>query len=192
MTIDIKKLKNKKLTYKLKHVFCDDPDCWSCAKGYGHGPYWHMSYENEGQVHTVFLGKEFNPFESDSKKNKKETQYCPPDPPISDEPAANIAENRIDLQSMLQPRPKPQKAPVNHTSDCPENQTINTPPPTKTDFEKDFRKLKMTFRADSMKNVYRKLIKKYHPDRYPDLAYINTWMAEINGWYDQHQRSLRH
>ena len=45
-----KDLNQADITLKLKHIFCHDPGCWVCAQGKGHGPYWHASYEEQGQT----------------------------------------------------------------------------------------------------------------------------------------------
>jgi DnaJ-class molecular chaperone len=37
----------------------------------------------------------------------------------------------------------------------------------------------------ALKTIYKKLIKKYHPDQFPEHRHMNSWMAEINGLYQQ-------
>jgi len=56
-------------------------------------------------------------------------------------------------------------------------------PPSQVDFEQDMRILQGAARNENLKLVYRKLIKKYHPDQYESSAQLNQWMSEINGVY---------
>ncbi len=177
---------HKRMTYKLKHVFCNNPECRVCAEGKGHGPYWHASYVINGRTYTVFLGKELKSYDIDSGANEEHNESQSTSFK-KEEKAANKAENRFSFHKSM-------------TGKKDQSQTKNTEfqkirkmaavPPSQKDFEKDLKMLKNTCRADSLKSLYRKLIKKYHPDQYPDIDYVNTWMAEINGCYDQHRKSL--
>jgi hypothetical protein len=172
-------LKNKQLTYKLKHVFCNDPECRLCAEGNGHGPYWHASYKEGGQTRTILLGKDFTPYHSTST-----------DRPTTKGSSANRAANRFNIQSTDQAK---EESVLSHQErKTPDVTQKHSPPPSKIDFKKDLRKLQSTYRADNLKTLYRKLIKKYHPDKYPHDNHVNSWMAEINSCYDQHQKSIRY
>lgn len=179
-------------TYKLKHVFCHDPGCWTCAQGKGHGPYWHASFEKEGKTHTVFLGKEFKPV--DLKDQPAQSQTPPKQSKTSPDQktAANSAKNRFQFKPEKGPMPQvTDKKPFPQKNNDQQTTYEQALPPTRIDFERDLNALKNTFQADSLKSVYRKLTKKYHPDKYPGLGYINTWMAEINGQYTQKKKSIR-
>ena len=186
-----KDLNQADLTFKLKHIFCHDPGCWVCAQGKGHGPYWHATYEEKGKVQTVFLGKEFNPMDLESKtENREETTVNSQSKPHQST-TTNKAENRFEFKTEKITR-SPKITLEKILADRSQNtKSAGMPvPPSRFDFERDLKALKNTFKADSLKSVYRKLTKKYHPDKYPGIRHINTWMAEINGQYSMKKRSM--
>jgi hypothetical protein len=186
-----KKLNQADITFKLKHIFCQDPGCWVCAQGKGHGPYWHATYKENGQTRTVFLGKEFNPLDLNSEPDNRDKSTCSSTTSEQQSSTINNAENRFNFKTEKTTK-SPDIVLGKILSDRPQNRKSQaTPiPPTRFDFERDLKSLKNTLRADSLKTVYRKLTKKYHPDRYPGVRYINSWMAEINGQYSQKKRSI--
>ena len=182
----IKKGTQSKPTYTLKHIFCKIPSCPLCRKGKGHGPYWHASYEINGKTQTIFLGKEFNPVNIKSEQYENRTQ--------SEQTTA--FKTKTDTQGFGSKRFKyttPDKQPSENNTlntwqqPLKQNPNLNTRnvPPSKLDFEKDLRTLKGTSQPKHLKLLYRKLTKKYHPDKYPGIGHINAWMAEINGQYTE-------
>lgn len=192
MNHDTKDLNQVEWTYKLKHVFCHDPGCWTCAQGKGHGPYWHASFEEEGQMQTVFLGKDFKPVAAKEQPTPSQSPPSQPETSSTQKPAANTAENRFEFPPKQQAAPQPQPAhPRQSKRALHDASSESSPPPTRFDFERDLDALKHTRQADSLKSVYRKLSKKYHPDKYPGIGYINTWMAELNGQYTLKKKSIR-
>src|SRR3989339_808329 len=52
--------------------------------------------------------------------------------------------------------------------------------PTSAEFERDLLLLKGAARGENLKGVYRKLIKKYHPEQFKGHPQMNRWMSEIN------------
>ncbi len=178
------KTKKAGLTYKLKHLFCHDPDCQTCSKGKGHGPFWHAIIDFGDHKKTVFLGKDFKPLEFGRESGEDKKSHQQPDKKSRSQDKVNSAENRFDLnlnelfsEKKYQSKQKPDKT----------DRFV----PTKLDFERDLRTLKTTLKATNLKSIYRKLSKKYHPDNYPGVDHVNGWMAEINGQYCQLKKTVR-
>ncbi|MBU2512973.1 hypothetical protein KJ966_16665 [bacterium] len=178
------KTEKAELTYKLKHLFCHDPDCQDCSKGKGHGPFWHAIIDFGDYKKTVFLGKDFRPLEFEKEPNEGKESQQQSDNGNKSQDKINSAENRFDFDSKELFPKNEQDIKQNPGK---QHQFI----PTKLDFERDLRTLKTTLRATNLKLVYRKLTKKYHPDNYPGVDYVNAWMAEINGQYCQLKKSAR-
>lgn len=63
--------------------------------------------------------------------------------------------------------------------------TLGPDLPSRADFERDLRLLKGSAMTGNLKQVYRKLIKKYHPDQFQGNPVMNHWMSEINGQYNR-------
>lgn len=187
-----KDLNRTDVRYTLKHVFCHDPACWSCAQGKGHGPYWHATFEEKGQVHSVILGEGFNPFELDSEQKTDHASSNAQAQSSDSDSKSNRAEHRFDFTGKTPRFPNNASIDIKAIQqDDRESASCCPLPPTRFDFERDMRRLKQTLRPESLKSIYRELTKKYHPDKYPGISHITSWMAEINGQYSQIKKTFR-
>ncbi|MBU3916658.1 hypothetical protein KKA14_14085 [bacterium] len=166
------------IAYSLKNLYCDDPECDSCLNGKGHGPHWHASFTLRGKQQIVFIGKELKPLDLETYLK----QHFPDDInlPQNVNSAINSFPEQLDPDSNLVDHVEIdkifRKAPKNVSN-------IIQTPPSERDFKSDLVLLKKTYRRNNLKTVYRNLIKKYHPDRYPGNFQMSAWMAEINGHY---------
>ncbi len=185
MKTTVNEKRQTELTYKLKYIFCQDNNCPTCTKGKGHGPYWHASFEIDGKKQTVFLGKEFKPLDIDPD-NKNQNPSEETKTAETNNNAQNVDNNGFKFSDQWK-----QKSTNNtlnswhHLSKQKTTTDLQSEPPSKLDFERDLKTLKRTFRPKNLKSLYRKLTKKYHPDKYPGFGHINGWMAEINGQYHE-------
>ncbi|PCI29597.1 MAG: hypothetical protein COB67_03735 [SAR324 cluster bacterium] len=158
------------IRYAVEYHACNQEGCYSCLMGRRHGPYWYGSFLLAGEQKKIFLGKKFKPLDikavirKDLLKQKKAEEKA----------QKNNWVERIDTKKLR--RRKAQKV------------TVLSPLPTFKDFERDLRVLKTALPAGELKQIYRKLIKKYHPDQYPDHPQFTRWMAEINGHYTRKLR----
>lgn len=180
--------------YSDKYLKCGNENCVVCSAGKGHGPYWHASFSLSGQVKKIYLGKKFSPqkvedeirdllditlpekpFEQTNPLNQK-TKSPKISLPMEKNSKSNLID-RIDLSKI------PNKA--KHLN------AFQSSPPNRSDFEKDLILLGKIRHPTALKTIYKKLIKKYHPDKFPGHGYMNGWMAEINGLYQENAAPKR-
>jgi len=193
------------ITYSLKHLPCSKADCVTCLTTNGHGPYWYAHFTLEGVEKNIFLGKSFKPMDltqillGEIAKGIKGSA-------VNQEEEARAYESAQLHTEGFQKKPKaaskapnrPKKAPAfatpNHLVDRigtvkrqkPKRQKgPKLSPPTPSDFDQDLRLLKGAARSENLKLVYRKLIKKYHPDQYDSSPLLDEWMSQINGVYQK-------
>ena len=185
MTQDIR------ISYLVKYLPCEDANCISCLTGKGHGPYWYAQYDLNGEAKNVFLGKEFRPLdlqkvilqnadshqpshEHESTQEKAAEQATQNDTKTAPEKKSNHIDH-VDLSGV-------RKVKRNRAS-------VGTMPlPTRAEFEQDLKILQGAAIGENLKIVYRKMIKKYHPDRFGGDHVMNHWMSEINTQYHQLSR----
>lgn len=52
------KVNGHEARFQAKMIRCGKKGCGVCAKGRGHGPYWYLTYRNEGgSVVTKYVGR---------------------------------------------------------------------------------------------------------------------------------------
>lgn len=62
--------------------------------------------------------------------------------------------------------------------------------PSQNEFDRDIRRFRMT-RFKDVRQEYRQLIKKYHPDKFGDnQVHMEEWMKIINGVHEMHLRRM--
>lgn len=183
-----KSIKKVNIIYTDKFLKCGDDNCSICSAGLGHGPYWNATFYFNGQAKKIFLGKKFSPQKVEAEIRKL-MDLTDPDKrfslnkhriskPDKTEPGPTIAKNsksnlidRIDISKI------PNK--INRT------RSFRVSPPGRNDFEEDISLMSKIKHPTALKTIYKKLIKKYHPDQFPGHRHMNSWMAEINGLYQQ-------
>ncbi|MBT4288118.1 MAG: hypothetical protein HOD92_12350 [Deltaproteobacteria bacterium] len=191
-----KSIEKVNIIYTDKFLKCGDDNCSVCSTGLGHGPYWNATFSFKGQIKNILLGKKFSPQKVEAEIRKL-MDLTDPDQrfnpnkqkvlkPKRSEPGLSLNNNiknnlidRIDISKI------PNK--VNRT------RSFQAHPPGRNDFEKDLSLLSKIKHPTALKTIYKKLIKKYHPDQFPGHRHMNDWMAEINGLYQQNlsfQRSM--
>ena len=190
------------ISYSVKYLPCNDTECTTCLMGKGHGPYWYAQYELAGELKNVFLGKEFRPLDLEKviRKNMEQAANAGSDQSFaqSAEPifatadyASDIFEKEPEEVAFVEENPRD----ANHI-DRIDRKKLNTakknrasigilPMPSRAEFEQDLRILRGALRHSNLKHVYRKLIKKYHPDQFQGNPIMNHWMSEINTQYNQ-------
>lgn len=188
METTTQELKETDFIYKLKHIYCHDPACTTCNDGKGHGPYWHAIFEVDGRKQTIFLGKEFKPLDQEGNSPEKKVDEKRTQKSFEKKTDANKAVNEFWFHRIT-PSKKSDRS-QSHVSKKRDSNVFSCPP-SKADFENDLKRMQATLRMDSLKSVYRSLTKKYHPDKYPGVHHVSTWMAEINGRYAQLKKSSR-
>lgn len=169
------------VTYTLKHIYCHNPNCITCTQGKGHGPYWYANFSLAGKTVTIFLGKEFKPLDFDRRYRKNSGKTTEKNETVSNR---NSTRNSFPKDSISR-RAASQKFDVENRFNSQNASQVQNRPPSRQDFERDLLTLKKQRQNSILKSVYRRLTKKYHPDRYPGNVEINAWMAEINGQYQQ-------
>jgi len=181
-----KSIEKVHIIYTDKFLKCGDGNCSVCATGLGHGPYWNATFSLNGQAKKILLGKTFNPqkveaeirklinlTDPDKRFNPNRQKVLKPDKqrPSFTKNSQNNLVDRIDISKI------PNK--VNRT------RSFHASPPGRNDFEKDLSLMRKIKHPTALKTIYKKLIKKYHPDQFPGHRHMNSWMAEINGLYQQ-------
>ncbi len=167
---------NLVVRYSLEYLSCNHAECNSCKIGKAHGPYWYGSFSLNKEVKRVFLGKSFKPLDvkkvikSDIFQNRNAEQSKSENHTIN----ANRSHNRIDRIDIKRIKAFKKK----------QTNTVS-PLPTKKDFDRDLILLRGAAQFKTLKQLYRNMIKKYHPDKHPNHPQLNHWMAEINGEYRQ-------
>lgn len=192
-----KSIEKVNVFYSDKYLKCGDENCAVCNTGQGHGPYWNATFTLNGQVKKVFLGKKFSP-------QKVETEIRKLMDLVSSFRRPDVEENHVKPH-IVKPEPKPK---TNTNTDNKHNlidridvskipnrsnrvKSMNIVPPSRLDFDRDLSLLSKIKHPTALKTIYKKLIKKYHPDQYPNHDYLNGWMAEINGQYQQNKVAQR-
>ncbi|OGH02105.1 MAG: hypothetical protein A2600_07395 [Candidatus Lambdaproteobacteria bacterium RIFOXYD1_FULL_56_27] len=191
------------ITYSLKHLPCSKAECLTCLTTQGHGPYWYAHFTLAGAAKDVFLGRSFKPMDltqilmgeilggkklAEVQKEEQARAYeraqaqaqlgpqeslkeqNDPNPPSAQAKTADHHIDRIGAvwrKPVLSPKPTP------------------TAPPNQRDFEQDMALLKGAGKSENLKFIYRKLIKKYHPDQFGSNKELDQWMSLINGTYHQ-------
>ena len=176
------------ISYSVKYLPCNNPECMTCLMGKGHGPYWYAQYELEGEAKNVFLGREFRPLDMakvilNNYQQSKQT--------AASESAKAKATNAQATNEPATPMEDPKVDRIGKVSlgkfEDPKTKETVTSMPSRRDFERDLLLLKGAVRSQNLKAVYRKLIKKYHPDQFQGNPVMNRWMTEINGQYNRLQ-----
>ena len=158
-------LKGVRITYSIKHLPCSNPACLTCMTGNGHGPYWYASYVLDGQKKTVFLGRTFKPLDMavllKSHQRAKTPENPKPSPKAKVKPSEPVKRSTHTLKNAFPPLPN------------------------RLDFNQDLRILKGAAMSTNLKSIYRKLIKKYHPDQFAGNPQMDRWLSEINSAYKE-------
>jgi len=180
-----KSIEKVHIIYIDKFLKCGDDNCSICSSGLGHGPYWNATFSLNGQAKKILLGKKFNPqkVEAEIRKlidltdpdkgfnlNRQSVSKPKPEPSLNKNNKSNLID-RIDISKI------PNK--VNQT------RSFQASPPGRNDFENDLSLMSKIKHPTALKTIYKKLIKKYHPDQFPGHRHMNSWMAEINGLYHE-------
>ena len=154
----------------MQYHSCDDSECLQCHVGQGHGPFWYAFFELKGDTKKVFLGKSFKPLDLNSAIAAELLGQMKKQNPKPKSGIKFKQKPQAPSRPKSQPKPAPEKSP-------------SLQPPSVHEFEQDLSLLKGMRYQEGLKRVYRKLIKRYHPDQYPDHPTMNDWMAEINELY---------
>ena len=173
-------LKGIRVTYSIKHLPCSNPSCLTCMTGMGHGPYWYASYILEAQKKTVFIGRKFKPLDmSVVLKNltKAKARKASAADSVSSGPRASVVEPPSFRPSHVKTAPK-KSSTFSLKNAFPQL-------PVREDFDQDLRLLKGAASSSNLKYVYRKLIKKYHPDQFAGNSQMDRWLSEINSLYKE-------
>ncbi|MDT8446019.1 MAG: hypothetical protein RRB13_03850 [bacterium] len=203
------------ITYSLKYLPCSKEDCLTCLTAKGHGPYWYAHFTLGGEAKDIFLGRSFKPMDltkilmSDLLNGKRMTQvdqeeqarayeegqaHCHLDEGIEDISGntATATEVQMEAEEQVQAAPAQPEGPrIDRVGPVPRRPLTKkraapvTQPPSLADFEQDLRMLEGAAKSENFKLVYRKLIKKYHPDQYASDSRLNQWMSQINGTYNR-------
>ncbi|MDH5559945.1 MAG: hypothetical protein OEY59_03730 [Deltaproteobacteria bacterium] len=171
-------LSKTKITYSLQYLNCSDSDCLCCLLHKGHGPYWQASFEIGDEIKTVFLGKKFKSVDLSKillhdylyKQRQEINQKKAESIPTEEKPSYLV--DRIEVGKI------PRKVKTERKAEI---KTV----PTQQDFERDIRGLYNATMPETLKQTYRQLIKKYHPDQYECHPKFNLWMSKINGEYNR-------
>ncbi|MDX2469287.1 MAG: hypothetical protein QNL04_01785 [SAR324 cluster bacterium] len=201
-------LKGVRVTYSIKHLPCSNPSCLTCMTGMGHGPYWYASYILDGQKKTVFLGRKFKPLDMSvvikslhkaKDPNSTTSDFTQKTSQDSNSRAESLRANseKSELNKSEPNQTESNRArPVNSetqkaniaSAGVKKRSTFslqNAFPrlPERKDFDQDLRLLKGAATSSNLKYVYRKLIKKYHPDQFAGNSQMDRWLSEINSLY---------
>lgn len=205
------------ITYSLKYLPCSKDDCLTCLTAKGHGPYWYAHFTLKGEQKDIFLGRSFKPMDltkilmGDILKGKPVAEVEKEEQARAYEAAQ--ASDHLDeaLHSPHEPQAQAETASETLTEEAPQSgpaaehhidrvgkvqrtkraskPAAKPSPPSWADFKQDLMLLEGAARSNNLKLVYRKLIKKYHPDQYASDSRLDQWMSEINGTY--HRLSAR-
>ncbi len=171
---------NSSMIYSLKHIFCKNPECTACSQGKGHGPFWHAIFKINGKEQTVFLGREFKTLDPAENPVKSPRKKVPDISTKKNNTTINSFQAPSDKHSNLIDHIDVRQIPPKNTKSYNKQAVL---PPSQQEFERDLGILKNSSRFGNLKTVYRNLIKKYHPDNYPNEHQVSAWMAEINSHY---------
>lgn len=191
------------ITYSLKHLPCSKAECLTCLTTQGHGPYWYAHFTLAGAAKDVFLGRSFKPMDltqilmGEILGGKKMAEVQKEEQARAYERAQAEAQldPKEDYRQPASPEPPPVRPQVaehhidrvgsvwRKTASAPK--PLPVAPPNQMDFERDMALLKGAARSENLKFVYRKLIKKYHPDQFGSNKELDQWMSQINGTYHQ-------
>jgi len=195
------------ITYSLKHLPCSKPNCVTCLTAKGHGPYWYAHFTLEGLEKNIFLGKAFKPMDltqiilGEIAKDIKGAAVQKEEEALAYEKAQLKSEGYTEKPQGAPKAASAEKQTVkkkvegeNHRVDRVGKVTRQKPKrsvstrvsaPDQLDFDQDMRLLQGAARSENLKLIYRKLIKKYHPDQYDSNPVLDEWMSKINGMYQK-------
>lgn len=173
-------VKGAEISYYMEYIRCQRPDCSKCTTSRGHGPYWFASLIYADGVRRMYLGKIFRNlavddfFQGHFSSRDKDEQKDEFQKSGTMNFGSLFSRKKSKLEEMISSQAQ-NKRPEQHKQI----------PPSRGEFERDILMMGQMPHRPALKARYRQLIKKYHPDKYPERKELNQWMAEINSQFQE-------
>ncbi len=195
------------ITYSQSPRPCSKDQCELCQAGEEHLPYWFATAVIDGIEHHLYLGNEFRQVslqeflelkpqvkKKAAHKKQKNGQRLLIGVSISEAKSTYLLDFKDDSfqdTGWTTARQQVGKVPRKNKSTKLQNRISKPSLPTSKEFQQDLRKFK-NVRFKDLKERYRQLIKKYHPDQFGgDNMEVQEWMKMINVVHETHLHKMQ-
>ncbi|MBF0286955.1 MAG: J domain-containing protein [SAR324 cluster bacterium] len=197
------------ITYSQSPRPCRKGQCSLCKAGKEHLPYWFATAVIGDIEHHLYLGNEFRQVslqeflelkpthtrKEAARSNKKNGQKLLIGISISEAKSTYLVSLKEDIST--KPGWSATRQEIEKNSRKNENIKLRQRPatttvlPTSKEFQQDLRRFK-NVRFKDLKDHYRQLIKKYHPDQFgEDNLQVEEWMKMINMVHETHLHKMQ-